>query len=108
MTAAMFPAVTSSTISRSGPMNSETCWIRFLFFVPATWSSIPLTRRPEKTRPGGDLPCVLVHGDVGDHERGRAVGVGRDHRLADLGADVPVPDVRDPVALGHGRATGGA
>ena len=57
MTAAMFPAGTSSTIRRSGPMNSETCWTRFLIFVPASWSSIPFLRRPEKRRPVAISPA---------------------------------------------------
>ncbi len=58
ITAAMFPAGTSSTISRSGPMNSETCWIRFFIFVPTIESSIPLARWPEKTRPVAISPAL--------------------------------------------------
>ena len=58
ITAAMLPAVTSSTISRSGPMNSDTCWIRFLVFVPTTLSSIPFWSRPEKTRPVAISPAL--------------------------------------------------
>ena len=51
MTAAMFPAVTSSTISRSGPMKRETCWMRFLIFVPTMLELHPLLRGGRR-RPG--------------------------------------------------------
>ena len=38
-------------------MKRETCWIRFLSFVPTIWSSIPFWRRPEKTRPVAISPA---------------------------------------------------
>ena len=58
ITAAMLPAVTSSTMRRSGPMNRETCWMRLRVFVPTTASSIPFWRRPEKTRPVAISPAL--------------------------------------------------
>ena len=77
MTAAMLPAWTSSTMSRSGPMNSETCWTRFLIFVPTIVELHPLDEATREHPAGGDLPGVRVHRDVGDHERGRTLGRGR-------------------------------
>ena len=58
MTAAMLPAVTSSTIRRSGPMNKETCWIRLRILVPTIASSIPFCSLPEKTRPVAISPAL--------------------------------------------------
>jgi len=39
-------------------MNSETCWTRFLIFVPTMESSIPFAIFPEKTRPVAISPAL--------------------------------------------------